>query len=227
MGYSLPSTAIRHNAGMYIPSAFRVSGRDRLQALMRDYPFAIMISSAEDGLHTTHLPFLLDPARGERGTLLGHVARANPHWRHFGGERETIAIFTGPHAYVSPSWYADPHAVPTWNYAVVHAHGIPRVIEDKARARSVLENLVAEHETPLVPRWTMDRAEPGVDRQLDHIVVFEIEISHLEGKFKLSQNRSRADRLGVIQALDDSGNTLRRAVAGAMQPTLADDEKEA
>ena len=226
MGYSLPSTAIRHNAGMYMPSAFRVSEQARLHALIRDYPFALLVSPAENGLQTTHLPFLLDPGRGEHGTLLGHVARANPHWRHFGSEGDATAIFTGPHAYVSPSWYTDPHTVPTWNYAVVHVHGRPRIIEDKARARSMLEDLVAEHETPLDPPWTMDNAEPKIGNLLDHIVVFEMKITRLEGKFKLSQNRSRADRLGVIQALDDSGNPLRRAAAEAMRPTLDDDKNE-
>ena len=227
MGYSLPSTAIRHNAAMYTPSKFRVSEHARLHALMRDYPFAALLNPHEGGTDITHLPFLLDSARGEHGVLLGHMARANPHWRHFDGKRESIVIFTGPHAYISPSWYTDPHTVPTWNYAVVHVHGRPRVIDDKSRARCVLENLVAEHETPLDPPWTMDNAEPKIGNLLDHIVVFEMEIARLEGKFKLNQNRSRADRLGVIQALDDNGNPLRRAVAEAMRATLADDNGKA
>ncbi len=224
MGYSLPSTGIRHNAIMYTPSAFRVSGHGRLHALMRDYPFAVLVSIGQDGLHTTHLPFLLDRSRGVHGMLLGHMARANPHWRDFDGEREAVVIFTGPHAYVSPSWYTDPHTVPTWNYATVHAHGSPRIIGENTRARQVLESLVAEHEAPLDPPWMMARAEPGVDRQLAHIVVFEMGIARLEGKFKLSQNRSRADQQGVAQALADADDPIRRAVAGAIQANLADDK---
>jgi len=210
---------------MYTPPAFRVSDRDRLHALMRDYPFAILVSTGEDGLQTTHLPFMLDPGRGRCGTLLGHMARANPHWWHFDGEREVTVIFTGPHAYVSPSWYADPHTVPTWDYAVAHARGSPRIIREKARARRMLEGLVTEHEAPLDPPWTTAQAEPDVDRRLDHIVVFEMEIAGLEGKFKLSQNRSRADRQGVAQALADADDPLRCAVGKAIQATLASERK--
>lgn len=224
MAYSLPSSAIRHNEGMYTPSAFRVAELPRLHALIHDYPFAILVSAGDDGVQTTHLPFTVDPGRGKHGTLLGHVARGNPHWRLFDGKREATAIFTGPHAYVSPSWYADPHTVPTWNYAVVHAHATPRIIGDKARARTVLESLIAEHEAPLAPRWTMDQAEPGIGDLLDHIIVFEMEIVRLEGTFKLSQNRSRADQKGVAQVLASADDPLRRAVAEAMQATLASDK---
>jgi len=223
MGYSLPSTGIRHNVPMYTPTTFRVTDDARQQALMRDYPFAVLISADEEGLQTTHLPFVVESGRGAHGALLGHMARANPHWRHFDGQREATVIFTGPHAYISPSWYADPHTVPTWNYAAVHGHGCPRVIEDKARARSVLEQLVAEHEAPLDPPWTMDQAEPNIDKQLDHIVVFELEISRLEGKFKFNQNRSRADRQGVVDALAGHDDPLQRAVAQIMQTQLDQD----
>ena len=227
MRYSLPSTGIRHNAAMYTPPAFRVSGHGRLHDLIRDYPFAALVSTGKDELQITHLPFMLDPGRGTCGSLLGHMARANPHWRQFDGARAVTVIFTGPHTYVSPAWYADPHTVPTWNYAVVHVHGRPRIIGDKARARRVLEDLVAEHEAPLDPPWTTARAEPDIDRQLDHIIVFEIEIARLEGKFKLSQNRSRADRQGVAQALAEADDPLRRSTAEAMQTTLADGKERA
>ena len=227
MRYSLPSTAIRHNATMYTPAKFRISEHARLHALMQDYPFAVMVTAGAEGLDFTHLPLMVAPERGPHGSLLGHMARANPHWRRFDGEQEATAIFTGPHAYVSPSWYASPRTVPTWNYAVVHAYGNPRVIEDEVRARGVLDRLVAEHEAPLEQRWTIDQAEPGVDRQLDHIVVFELEITRLEGAFKLNQNRSREDRQGVVDALSGNGDPLQRAVASAMRRALADDKSGA
>lgn len=225
MGYSLPG--IGHNAGMYTPTAFSVTDDGRLHALMRDYPFAAMVTAGADGLHSTHLPFMVNPKRGAHGTLLGHVARANPHWRHFDGKLEATAIFTGPHAYVSPTWYTSPRTVPTWNYAAVHAHGRPRVIGDKARVRAMLESLVERHEAAFDTPWTLDQAGPDLDRQLDHIVAFEMEITRLEGKFKLNQNRSRADREGVVQALADSEDSLQRAIAEAMRGQMDDGPDEA
>jgi len=207
--------------GMYTPRAFEVTDDARLHALMRNYPFAVLVSTRGGALEATHLPFMVDASRGAHGTLLGHMARANPHWRQFDGSHEATVIFTGPHAYVSPSWYADPHTVPTWNYAVVHAHGRPAVIDDRQRVRELLGTLVARHEAPLDPPWTMDQAEPGLDRQIEHIVAFEMEITRLEGKFKLNQNRSQADRQGVIEALADSGDPLEYAVAEAMRKASA------
>lgn len=206
---------------MYTPRAFGVTDDDKLHALMRDYPFAVLVTPDVDSIETTHLPFLVDPSRGTHGTLLGHMARANPHWKRFDGACEATAIFTGPHAYVSPSWYADPHTVPTWNYAAVHAHGRPVAIDDPQRVRELLAQLVDVHEAPLEPAWTMDQAEPGLDRQLGHIVAFEMEITRLEGKFKLSQNRSPADRRGVIKALAESGDPVLNAVAEAMRKASA------
>lgn len=204
---------------MYTPAAFEVTDAGALHALMRAYPFAVLLSAHEDGLEATHLPVMVDTSRGTHGTLLGHVARANPHWNLFDGRRAATVVFTGPHAYVSPSWYADPHTVPTWNYAVVHAHGRPAVIDDKPRVVELLQALVARHEVALDPPWTMDQAGPGLERQLGHIVAFEMEITRLEGKFKLNQNRSDADRSGVIESLSASGDPLQRAVADAMRDT--------
>lgn len=184
---------------------------------MDAYPFAVLISPSGDSIEATHLPFLVDPARGPRGMLLGHVARANPHWRRFDGAHEATAIFTGPHAYVSPSWYTDPQTVPTWNYAVVHAHGRPAVIDEKRRVLDMLEALVSRHESALEPPWTLARSGPDLHAQLDHIVAFEMPITRLEGKFKLSQNRSAADRRGVANRLAAGDDALQRALAAAMR----------
>ena len=192
---------------------------------MHSYPFAILISADGTGLQITHLPLLVNAERGKHGTLLGHIARTNPHWRHFDGAREAAIIFIGPHAYILPSWYASPHTVPTWNYAAVHAHGRPSVINEKTRARGVLERLVAEHEARLDAPWTMDLAESEVARQLEYIVAFEMEITHLEGQLKFNQNRSRNDREGVIDALAGNEGLLQSAVADAMQAILSGDKK--
>lgn len=202
---------------MYTPAAFEATDAGALHALMDAYPFAVLITPHGDSLDATHLPFMVDASRGARGTLLGHMARANPHWRLFDGVREATAIFTGAHAYVSPSWYADPRTVPTWNYAVAHAHGRPVVIDDRPRVVELLDALVARHEGALNPPWTLEQAGPALERQLDHIVAFEMEITRLEGKFKLNQNRSRADRQGVITALAAYDDPLRRGVAEAMR----------
>lgn len=211
-------------AGMYTPAAFQVTDKARMHALIRDYPFGVLVCADTGGLQTTHLPFILNTEGSGHGVLLGHMAHANPHWRLFDGRREATVIFTGPHAYISPSWYADPRTVPTWNYAVVHARGRPRIIEDKPRARALLEDLVARHEAVVDPPWTTDQAEPDIDKQLDYIIAFEMDITDLEGKFKFSQNRSRADRQGIVDALIDSDDGLRRAMADAIRKQLQRDD---
>ncbi|HEX5340407.1 MAG TPA: FMN-binding negative transcriptional regulator, partial [Gammaproteobacteria bacterium] len=121
------------------------------------------------------------------------------------------------HAYISPSWYENPVTVPTWNYAVVHAHGRPVIVEDKTRVRAMLERLVTEHEAYVNPPWSMAQAGDYVDSQLDYIVAFEIEIERLEAKFKLNQNRSRGDQEGVIEALSETDDPMKRALAEFMR----------
>ncbi|MGH8225510.1 MAG: FMN-binding negative transcriptional regulator [Gammaproteobacteria bacterium] len=203
---------------MYTPQTFKTNEPAQLHALMRAWPFALLLTVHEERIEATHLPFMLDVERGTQGTLIAHMARANPHWKCFDGERESLVIFTGPHAYISPSWYEKPTEVPTWNYAVVHAHGRPEIVADKSRVRAILERLVAEHEKHVHPPWSTDQAgEEYVDQQMDHIVAFEMPIERLEGKFKLSQNRSPADRAGVINALDASDRDLDRKTAKLMR----------
>jgi transcriptional regulator len=205
---------------MYTPDAFRVAKLPRLHELMRRYPFALLLTEHDGSIEATHLPFMVDTEQGPHGTLLAHMARANPHWRLFDGTRHASVIFTGAHAYISPSWYESPITVPTWNYAVVHAHGRPMIMEDQTRVRAMLERLVTEHEAYVDPPWSMAQAGGYVDQQLDYIVGFEIGIEHLEGKFKLNQNRSRTDQEGVIGALSGSDDPLKREVAELMQAQL-------
>lgn len=205
---------------MYTPASFKVDDLERLHELMRRYPFALLLTEQDGEIAATHLPFMIDAPRGKQGTLLAHMARANPHWKLFDGQRESLVVFTGAHAYISPSWYQSPVTVPTWNYAVVHAHGRPTIVRDKTRVRAMLEKLVAIHEAYVEPPWSTSQAGDYIGKQLDYIVAFEIEIERLEGKFKFNQNRSRADQEGVVRALSESDDPMKLAVAEIMRTQL-------
>ena len=164
----------------------------------------------------THLPLLLDRARGAPGTLIGHVARGNPHWRKLKERPQVLAVFHGPHAYVSPSWYGVHPSVPTWNYAVVHARGRARLIEDPQALEAIVRRLVATFENPRPVPWRMELPEDYQRGMIGGIVGFEIEISQLTGKFKLSQNRTREDRVRVVNALE-AGMPHEQEVAALMR----------
>ncbi len=200
----------------YVPQHFRVSDEQTLQEFMRTYDFATIVSSSPDGLVTSHVPVLVRPS-GATLVIVGHVARANHHWRLMDGATPALAIFHGPHGYVSPTWYATAPAVPTWNYGVVHAHGLPTANEDEAFLRGVLEELVRRFEGDRPDGW-----RPGslptdyYDRMLRGIVAFEMPVTKLEGKFKLGQNRSVEDRRRTIAALDD-GSTEGTSLAEFMR----------
>lgn len=205
---------------MYIPTAFREDRLDVLHQIMRDNSFITLVSTGTDGLIATHLPILLDERRGKFGTLVGHVARENPHWRSFAGDQDTLAIFQGPHAYVSPSWYTTPFAVPTWNYVAVHAYGRPRIVEDEARLYAIVADLVRAFERQFAYAWDLDARREFAEKLLKNIVGFEIEITRIKGKRKLSQNRSRADQAGVVAGLRGRGEPLDVALAQLMSANL-------
>ncbi len=199
---------------MYIPKAFREDHINTLHKLMREYSFATLITQHEGVPFATHLPFMLDAQRGPNGTLLAHMARANPQWHDFASGQEELVIFQGPHAYISPSWYEVELSVPTWNYAVVHAYGIPRLIEDGEELYQLLKTLIETHEAQFEKPWPFQLPDDYLQKMMRGIVGFEIEITRLEGKFKLSQNRTEAERENVIAALQESRDTL--AVAELM-----------
>lgn len=200
---------------MYVPKVFVHDDRASLHALMRANNFALLVTAA-NGLMGTHIPFILD-ADGGRDVLLGHVARANPHWRAFDGKTEAMVVFMGPHAYISPSWYQAKEAVPTWNYAAVHAYGRPTIIEARDRVVDLLRRLIDQHETPATGPWQMERLSPAfVDKMLGGLVAFALPIERLEGKFKISQNRPADDIPGIIGALRESDDAGARAMAALM-----------
>ena len=205
---------------MYIPNSFREDDPAVLHDLMRRYNFAALVTQHEGAPFATHLPFMLDTGRGPHGTLLAHMARANPQWRDFADGREALVIFQGAHAYISPAWYTVMSSVPTWNYAMVHAYGIPRVIEDRDRLYSMLESLVDTHEAARTPPWRMQLPDDYMDRMMRAIVGFEIEISRLEGKLKLSQNRAEDDQRRVVAELAESDDPLGWEVGEMMRANL-------
>lgn len=201
---------------MYTPPSFREERLDVLHGVIRRNSFGTLVTQRGGELVATHIPFLLDPARGPQGTLLGHIARANPQWRSFADGAEALAIFQGSHAYISPSWYATTPSVPTWNYIAVHAYGVPEIVEGDA-LRAILEATVREFEEPRPQPWRMDHlTDDYVGTMMKAIVGFRLPICRLEGKQKLSQNRPEVDRLGAVAGLRADGDAVGQTVADLM-----------
>ncbi|TRZ96856.1 MAG: FMN-binding negative transcriptional regulator [Rhodocyclaceae bacterium] len=212
---------------MYLPTHFEETRIEVLHALMREHPFATLVTHGADGLAANHLPLHLAAETGPFGALQGHVARANSLWQQ-SADTEVLVIFHGPQAYVTPSWYETKRehgkAVPTWNYVVVHAHGRMRVYDDPAWLRQQLETLVASHEAGFAEPWQIADAPPDyIDKMLTAIVGIEIVITDLKGKWKISQNQPPANRAGVAAGLRQQGtaDTLQMAelVAGIRPPS--------
>lgn len=203
---------------MYTPKNFREDDIATLHDHIQAYSFAMLLTGHAGLPQISHLPFLLDEGRGPYGTLIAHMARANPQWQAFDANREVAVVFQGPHTYISPSWYAASDTnVPTWNYTVVHAYGKPQIIEDDAVVYQILQDLVRKFEANFEKPWEYCVPAESLPQRLRGIVAFEIEITRLEGKFKLSQNRTSDDRLRVIAALQESGDAHDVEVATLMQ----------
>lgn len=210
---------------MYTPTHFEMNDPAELTAFMQHNNFAALVTHHQGIITATHLPFMLDQSRGDHGTLIAHLARTNDQWRTFATQQEALIIFTGPHAYVSPSWYEKPTVnVPTWNYTAVHAYGLPRVVEDEAAIYAMLDQLVQAHENHYPQPWQMVSADEHVRRLMGGVVGFEMPITRLEGKAKLSQNRSEADRYHVEQHLAQSADSLSRRTAAMMQARREDSQ---
>jgi transcriptional regulator len=208
---------------VYIPPLFCEESLAEMQEMMETYNFATLVTVDQGIPFATHLPFMLDRTSGAHGTLLAHMARANPQWTHFATGQEVLVIFQGPHAYISPAWYESDFAVPTWNYIAVHAYGIPSIVDDPWLVQQMLDKLVARHETPRPEPWRFAWTERYVNLSKG-VVAFTLGITRLEGKAKLSQNRTEADRRGAIQGLQNSGEAGDRLVAAQMAARLANEE---
>lgn len=202
---------------MYTPPAFREDDVSAMHAEMRAARLAQFVTATADGLIATPVPLIVDSSEGGNGVLYGHVARANPQWKTppIG---EALALFTGPNAYITPSFYATKRetgmVVPTWNYVAVHAYGTVEFFEDADRLLDVVTRLTDLHEAPRAEKWAVtDAPESFIRSQLKGIVGLRMPIARLEGKRKMSQNRNEADRAGVVKGLAASENPMDRDVA--------------
>jgi transcriptional regulator len=207
---------------MYVPKHFEETRIEILHELIRAHPLAALVTLTPDGLAANHIPFEIDPEPAPFGTLRGHVARANSLWRDFSREVQALAIFQGPETYISPSWYPTKQetgrVVPTWNYAVVHAHGPLRAIEDRSWLREFVERLTNRHEASRSAPWKVTDAPAAyIDQQLGAIVGLEMPITRLIGKWKASQNRPAHDQDGVVEGLRHEGRESAMAMAGLVR----------
>ncbi len=203
---------------MYVPKHHEETDIAVLHALVRSHPLGAWVTHGDEELLANHIPFLLDSSQGEHGTLVGHVARANPIWQAFSTTVPSLVIFQGAETYITPSWYPSKHAhgkvVPTWNYAVVHAHGLPRAIEDHDWLLQHLTQLTDTHERGQALPWKVSDAPLDfTERLMDAIVGIEIPISKLSAKWKVSQNRPEPDKLGVVAGLLARGDEQSKEMA--------------
>lgn len=206
---------------MYIPKHFEGSenvGRQIMQA----HSWALLMTTGEDGApFATHLSLLWQDDGSPHGALVGHLARANAHWKLFARPAESLALFWGPHAYVSPTWYAPGVKVPTWNYVTVHAYGRPQIVEETAGALEVLRELARAYEGDGAEAWSLDHLPPGnAEAQTRGIVAFRMPLARIETKLKLSQNRDLEDRTRVIARLEAGDNQDAQATAKWMKRVL-------
>jgi transcriptional regulator len=206
---------------MYVPPAFRDDDLHSIHRAIRDARLANFVTATSEGIVATPMPMFVDDGEGDKGTLYGHVARANPQWT-MAPTCEAMAIFMGPDAYVTPSWYATKHetakVVPTWNYIAVHAYGPVEFFEDDERLLDVVTRLTNLHEQARAQPWAVSDAPAEFTKaQLRGIVGVRMPITRLEGKRKMSQNRSAADRAGVIKGLAESDRPEER-IASALIP---------
>ena len=184
---------------MYIPEHFRVRDHATAVAFMRANPFVILVSTSAEGPFASHVPVVIRE-NGDKVTLRGHVAKANPHWRYIEQQPNTLTIFHGPHAYISPSNYTTQENVPTWNYGAVHTYGEARVYSASEDLLNMLHDLIPTFEAAYQQQWD-SLSEAYRTRMLSHIVGFEINVTKIEAKFKLSQNRTPDEQQNVIDAL--------------------------
>jgi transcriptional regulator len=202
---------------VYLPPAFTEVRPEMLVEHIERYDFGLLVTHGAEGLVASHIPFLIE-RDGEQLHLQGHLARPNPQVSDLARGGEVLAIFHGPHAYISPNWYATGPSVPTWNYVDVHAYGRVQLVEDDYWLRRFLVRLSERHEAHNLQAWRMqDLPEAYVGTMLKGIIGFEIAVTRLEGKYKLSQNRPAADRPGVIAALESQTDPESHAVARLMR----------
>jgi transcriptional regulator len=204
---------------MYILPAFAEAELTRLHDFIEQHSFGLLVSQVDGLPFASHLPFLLERTAGPHGALVGHMARANPQWREAGGQT-ALAIFSGPHAYISPTWYEAEQVVPTWNFAAVHVYGRPQIIEDENALLDIVQGSIKVYEQSMPRPWSFDGSSTFAKRMLAQIVGFRIEIEKIEGKFKLNQNHPVERREKVVSALRGQAGENALAVAAMMEAML-------
>ena len=200
---------------VYIPEYFRVEDRATAVAFMRAHPFAILVSTTNEGPFATHIPVIIREAK-DHLLIRGHVAKANPHWRYLQDQPACLMIFHGPHAYISPANYNTREVVPTWNYGAVHAYGNARTYSAADELLNMLHDLIPTFEAAYGEQWE-SLSEAYRTRMLGHIVGFEIVVSKVEAKFKLSQNRSKEEQQTIIESLCPASDTAISGTARLMR----------
>jgi transcriptional regulator len=200
---------------VYIPEFNRQEDRATILAFLQANPFAILVSNVDGIPFATHLPLLIEEA-GDQIIVQGHMAKANAHWKSMKETEESLIIFHGPHAYISPSLYENRESVPTWNYAAVHVYGEPTLFTDEESLRATLHRMIDTFESSYMAQWS-ELSEQYQSRMMKHIVGFNIKVKRLEGKFKLSQNRTKGEQAQVIQSLNQSKDSNISGVAHLMQ----------
>ncbi len=200
---------------MYVPEVFAVEDVPRLQDFMEQFNFATLVTQHAGELTASHLPFVLDRATAPFGILRAHVAARNHQLEDLRSGAQALVIFQGPHTYISPSWYAQPQNVPTWNYTAVHAYGVPKILDSDGMV-ALLKDLTTKQERGFERPWDFDPEDAWIRKLLPHIAGFEIRIDKLQGKFKLNQNRAAVDRASAIEKLSQSDDAVERAVAALM-----------
>jgi transcriptional regulator len=208
---------------MYIPAAFAETDLAKLHDFIEQQSFGLLVSLVEGLPFATHLPFLLQRTAGPHGTLVGHMARANPQWRDASGQT-ALAVFSGPHAYISPTWYEVEQVVPTWNYTAVHAYGRLQTVEDRGALIEIVREMVRIYEQAMPQPWTFDPNSTFTERMLGQIVGFHIQIEKIEGKWKLNQNHPVERRKKVERALWERSDENAQGVATLMRAMLAAEE---
>lgn len=206
---------------MYIPKFNEEKDISILQSFIKENPFGAWATISEDEIVINHIPFVLHEKQGEFGTLVGHVARANPIWSNFSKDIESVIIFQGDNAYITPSWYPSKHehgrAIPTWNYAVVHAYGKPKLIEDREWLVEQINEMTDIHEVSQKLPWKVsDAPDEFIEKLLGAIVGIEIPITRLKGKMKLGQNRPESAKLGAVAGLISKGDDKSLGLASLL-----------
>ncbi len=205
---------------MYIPEHYAVTDHSKMFEFIKSNGFGILCSQSGPEQLASHLPFILDETRGEQGVILGHMARANLQWGHADGQ-QVLVIFHGPHAYVSPTWYKEQDTVPTWNYVAVHATGLFKAVEDRAGIEEIVGRLTDYYESTQPQPWQADFSTAYADQMVKRIVAFEIEISRLQGKWKLNQNHPEGRRRRVADQLKALGGDLDQHIARLIEEDLS------